>query len=334
MRSQLAERGLIGFVANGAILPRASGASSRPLTNKSVVPFQSPPSLEVALGRLHGPDVRGMGIASGVTLLTGGGYHGKSTLLQALQLGIYNHVPGDGRELVVTDPTAVKVRAEDGRAVTGTDISPFIKDLPGGRNTTMFTTDDASGSTSMAAGIQEALEVGCRTLMIDEDTSATNLLVRDERMQALVRNEPITPLVSKVRALYSEHDVSTIIVIGGLGDWLSVADRVVGMESYIPEDLTQLAKDLVQRLPRDIGQDLSYGSLPGRGLRYPESVTRGRTPWAKTKNFIILPSTEGVKDPSEADNGVDVSGVEQLVESGQTKLIAHTLTSLAKSKRR
>lgn len=310
MRSQLTERGLIAFVANGAILPRASGASSRPLTNKSVVSFQSPPSLEVALSRLHGPDVRGMGIASGVTLLTGGGYHGKSTLLQALQLGVYNHVPGDGRELVVTDPTAVKVRAEDGRAVTGTDISPFIKDLPGGRNTTMFTTEDASGSTSMAAGIQEALEVGCRTLLIDEDTSATNLLVRDERMQALVRNEPITPLVSKVRALYSEHGVSTIIVVGGLGDWLSVADRVVGMESYIPEDLTQLAKDLVQRLPRDVGQDLSYGSLPGRGLQYPESITQGRTPWAKTKNFIILPSTQGIKDPSEADNGVDVSGVE------------------------
>lgn len=163
MRTQLAGMGLIAFVANGAILPRASGSSSRPLSGTDIVPFQAPPRLEVVLGRLHSLDVRGMGIPRGVTLLTGGGYHGKSTLLEALELGVYNHIPGDGRELVVTDPTAVKIRAEDGRSVTGVDISPFIRNLPGGRDTRQFTTDDASGSTSMAANIQEALEMGCKT---------------------------------------------------------------------------------------------------------------------------------------------------------------------------
>ncbi|KAJ9621619.1 hypothetical protein H2203_007108 [Taxawa tesnikishii (nom. ined.)] len=275
MRSQLQERGLVAFVANGAVLPRASGSSARPMTGQGVVPFQSPPDLEVVLKRKHGAGVRGMGIPHGVTLLTGGGFHGKSTLLEALELSVYDHIPGDGRELIVSDRTAVKVRAEDGRSVTATDISPFISNLPGGKSTKKFATDDASGSTSMAANIQEALESGCKALLIDEDSSATNLLVRDQRMQQLVRHEPITPLVSKVRALYSQHGVSTVIVIGGLGDWLSVADFVIGMESYVPRMLTSDAANIVQQLPTHVHQDSQYGALPQRNIHYPQDVLQG-----------------------------------------------------------
>lgn len=270
-----------------------------------------------------------MGIPLGITLLTGGGFHGKSTLLEAIELGVYNHIPGDGRERVVTDPTAVKIRAEDGRSVTGVDISPFIANLPGGRETKHFTSEDASGSTSMAANIQEALEAGCKTILIDEDSSATNLLVRDQRMQALIKREPITPLISKARALYRDHGVSTVIVIGGLGDWLSVADNVIVMDSYIPRIATKEAKAVIAKYPGAVVEDPTYGSLPHRSLRI--DLSGLRTPYATSKSFISLkPETSNpVSDPSEAVSGIDLSGLDQLVEIGQSRLIATLLGQIA-----
>src|SRR5690606_6178929 len=212
LREALAERGLIAFVADGAILPRESGVSDRPLQGPRVVPFRAPDSLAVTLETPHRGPVRGMGIPRGVTLIVGGGYHGKSTLLRALSRGIYNHVPGDGREGVVTDPLAVKVRAEDGRRIEQVDISPFINNLPFGADYRRFSTDEASGSTSQAAAIVEALELGARVLLMDEDTSATNFMIRDRRMQALVTRdrEPITPFIDRVRSLYRDLGVSTI----------------------------------------------------------------------------------------------------------------------------
>lgn len=173
LRDQLSDRKLIAFVANGSILPRSSGASQSPMTDASVVKFQSPKELEVTLSASDGTPFTGMGVGEGVTLLTGGGFHGKSTMLEALELGVYNHIPGDGREAVVTDQASVKIRAEDGRSVCRTNISPFISQLPGGKDTRAFSSEDASGSTSMAANIQEALEAGSRAILIDEDSSAT-----------------------------------------------------------------------------------------------------------------------------------------------------------------
>lgn len=329
MRSQLEVKGLVAFVGNGSILPRASGASNRSMVGEHVVPFKSPPELEVSLKRKHGCKVHGMGISKGVTLLTGGGYHGKSTLLEALQFGIYNYLPGDGRELVVTNPAAVKVRAEDGRSVTGANISAFIKNLPGKRDTDAFTTDDASGSTSMAANISEALELGAQLIMVDEDTSATNLLVRDERMQMLIKNEPITPLVSKVRALYDHHGISTIIVIGGLGDWLDVADNVIGMDSFAPRMLTKEAQDLIKQAPRKIMQDKKYGNISDRIVGFPAEILHDKKPYAKRKDFINIYADRAMQDPSHNEAGIDISGVEQLVEVGQTRTIAHLIRTIA-----
>jgi predicted ABC-class ATPase len=332
MRSQLEAKGLVAFVSNGSILPRASGASARGMSGKHVVPFESPSELEITLKRKHGHKVKGMGITKGVTLLTGGGYHGKSTLLEALQLGIYNYVPGDGRELVVTNPAAVKIRADDGRSVTGTNISAFIKNLPGKRDTDAFTTDDASGSTSMAANISEALELGAQVIMVDEDTSATNLLVRDERMQMLIKNEPITPLVSKVRALYDQHGVSTIIVVGGLGDWLDIADNVIGMDSYRPRMLTEEARELAIRMPRNVVRDKKYGTISGRSVGFPAVILYDKTPYAKRKDFITIYADRAMQDPSQNEAGIDIAGVEQLVEVGQTRTIAHSIRALAIAK--
>jgi predicted ABC-class ATPase len=329
LRAQLQERGLVAFVANGAVLPRASGASQVPMNDPAVVPFQSPKELEVQLTSSNGKTFTGMGIPRGVTLLTGGGFHGKSTLLEALELGIYNHVPGDGREAVVTDEASVKIRAEDGRSVSKTDISPFISNLPGGKEPKAFTSTDASGSTSMSANIQEALEAGCSAILIDEDSSATNLLVRDRRMETLIRNEPITPLVSKARSLYTQHGISTIIVIGGLGDWLSIADNIVAMDAYVPRCINEQAKDVVRKYPTEISQDTEYGSFPRRHVRV--DLEGLRSPYASRKRFISMNPQikDAVDDPSRAENGVDLGQLDQLVEHGQARTIALLLQRIA-----
>lgn len=218
IRQELENQDLVAFVANDAILPRDSGISPLPLQGKEVIKFQSPPSLEVEFICPNRGKVRGMGIKKGITLIVGG-YHGKSTLLHAIELGIYNHIPDDGRELVITNSTGVKIRAEDGRSITGVDISPFINHLPQGKSTVNFHTPNASGSTSQSANIMEALEVGSKLLLIDEDTSATNFMIRDGRMQKLIakEKEPITPLVDKIKALYEDYGVSTILVMGEVG---------------------------------------------------------------------------------------------------------------------
>ncbi|MBV9281052.1 MAG: ABC-ATPase domain-containing protein, partial [Chloroflexi bacterium] len=246
LRDQLERRGLVAFVADGSVLPRLSGASDLPL-REGVIPFQAPPELRVTLSTPHSGEVTGMGIPRGTTLVVGGGYHGKTTLLQAIQVGVYDHVPGDGRERVVALADAVKVRSEDGRRVEKVDISPFLSNLPTGADTTHFSTDDASGSTSQAAGIMEALEAGTRLLLLDEDTSATNFMVRDELMQRLVPKElePITPFIDRVGEL-KEQGVSTIHVIGGDGEYFAVADRVILMESYRPRDVTDRAHRVIE----------------------------------------------------------------------------------------
>ncbi|MDP6559575.1 MAG: ABC-ATPase domain-containing protein, partial [Candidatus Binatia bacterium] len=243
IRRQLEPSGLVAFVADGAILPRESGASDRPHSGAQAVPFKSPDSFRVTI-ELPNPvrggerSISGMGIPRGVTLIVGGGYHGKSTLLRALERGVYPHIPGDGREYVVTCADGVKIRAEDGRRIEQVDISPFISDLPYGRSTSAFSTEDASGSTGQAANIIEALEMGATVLLLDEDTSATNFMVRDARMQALVdkKNEPITPFLDRVRELYEKIGVSTVLIMGGCGDYFDVADAVIMMREYLPCD--------------------------------------------------------------------------------------------------
>ncbi|MEM9080863.1 MAG: ABC-ATPase domain-containing protein [Verrucomicrobiota bacterium] len=248
-REQLATKNLVAFIANDAILPRASGIDDKPMAH--AIPFQSPESFQVTLDLPHAGPVTGMGIPEGITLIVGGGYHGKSTLLNALERGIYNHRPDDGRQLVITRPDAVKVRAEDGRSVTGTDLSPFINNLPGGKSTSSFTTENASGSTSQAANIIEALESGSRLLLLDEDISATNFLIRDHRMQQLIApdKEPITPFVQRITEIYEKHRISTILVLGGSGDYFEPAHHIIAMDNYLPLDLTQQAKAITQQNP-------------------------------------------------------------------------------------
>ena len=249
IRQMLADRGLVAFVANGSVLPRESGVSSRPM--KQAVPFQSPASMEVELILPNKGTLRGMGIPRGITLIVGGGYHGKSTLLKALELGVYDHIAGDGREYVITDGTAVKLRAEDGRSVKNVDISYFINNLPNGKDTVKFCTEDASGSTSQAANVIEAMEAGSRVFLIDEDTSATNFMIRDELMQRVVHRElePITPYIERVRELYENHGISTVLVAGSSGGYFHKADCILQMNRYVPADITDFAKEEAKAFP-------------------------------------------------------------------------------------
>ena len=251
IREELERRGLVAFVADGAALPRESGVSQRPM--KQAVAFKSPDTLAVTLQLPHQGPLRGMGIRRGITVIAGGGFHGKSTLLKALERGVYNHIKGDGREFVITQESAYKLRAEEGRCVHETDISMFISNLPTKADTTCFSTENASGSTSQSANTVEALESGSSVLLIDEDTSATNFMIRDDRMAQLVSDEkePITPFIRKVRSLYEDLGVSTVLVAGSSGDFLTVADTVLQMDCYVARDVTARAKELAVALTQE-----------------------------------------------------------------------------------
>ena len=317
LQGQLAERGLVAFVRDGAVLPRASGVSSSPL--EGAVPFRSPERLRVRLPTLHHGEVEGMGVPEGVTLLVGGGFHGKTTLLEALQLGVYPHVPGDGREWVVTRPDAVKVRSEDGRSVMGVDLRPFIRDLPRGRDTARFSTPDASGSTSLAAAILEAVDLGARALLLDEDTCATNLLVRDARMQALVAHEPIVPLIDRARELHEAHGVSTVLALGGSGDYLDVATTVIRMEAYVPEEVTEEARAVAERVPT---RRRPEPALPPMSFATRRPEARSFDARVGKRKRV---KSRGVRELTLGHEVVELSAVEQLVDDSQVRAIGAML---------
>lgn len=255
IRDELEKNDLIAFVANGAILPRESGVSDKPM--KGAVRFQSPKEMEVTMKLPHKGEISGMGIRRGITLIVGGGYHGKSTLLKALELGVYNHIQGDGREYVITKDDAMKIRAEDGRSIKKTDISMFINDLPNGKDTRGFYTEDASGSTSQAANVIESMEAGASVMLIDEDTSATNFMIRDELMQRVIHRdmEPITPFIDRILELYQVYGISTVIVAGSSGAYFHIADTIIQMDRYEPKEITKLAKETAKDFPAMSGME-------------------------------------------------------------------------------
>ena len=320
IREHLEEKDLTAFVADHSVLPRESGVSDHPM--KDAIQFESPESMRVFFELPHAGIISGMGIKKGVTLIVGGGYHGKSTLLKALEVGVYPHIPGDGREYVVTAPDAVKIRAEDGRCIHKGDISMFINDLPNGKDTTSFNTEDASGSTSQAANIVESIEAGTSLFLIDEDTSATNFMVRDELMQRVIhRNmEPITPFIERVKELYDSFGISTILVAGSSGAYFQVADRVIQMDNYRPVDITREVKNIAVEYPKieypekyEKKPDYDRKILPNRNLK-----VKGRI---KTKTL----GTDGIMLGHET---IDLRYVEQLRDPEQLTMLAYIVRYL------
>lgn len=308
IREELKKQGLAAFAANGSVLPRATGVSDRPMQN--AVRFMSPASMEVSMQLPHAGELRGMGIKKGITLIVGGGYHGKSTLLKALEAGIYNHIAGDGREYVITDDTAVKIRAEDGRSVKATDISMFIGTLPNGKDTKRFSTEDASGSTSQAANMIEAMEAGANVFLIDEDTSATNFMIRDELMQRVVHreSEPITPFIDRVQELYQRFGISTILVAGSCGSYFHKADTVLQMNQYVPMDVTEAAKAEAAHFPLALGvlsaaaepefQRVLFAGKPGNRDRM-KIKAMGKDALSIDKKTVDLRYVEQIADPEQ-----------------------------------
>jgi predicted ABC-class ATPase len=322
LREGLEDRGLVAFIADGSILPRRSGVDEQPLTQGRVVKFRSPPSLRVGFDLPNRGTVEGMGIPEGVTLIVGGGYHGKSTVLNAVERGIFNHVPGDGRELAVTVPSAAKIRAEDGRRVEGVNISAFISNLPFGEDTTRFSTENASGSTSQAANIMEALEAGARLLLTDEDTAATNFMIRDHRMQELISKdrEPITPFVDKIRQACRDLGVSTILVIGGSGDYFDVADRVIAMDSFLARDVTGEARAIADKYSterRREGGERFGNFTPRVPLRESLDASKGKRD--------VKISGRGTRTILFGRYTIDLSSVETIVHASQVNAVGQAI---------
>jgi len=325
IRHAIKKENLIVFIENNSKLARTSSIDDRVL--RDGIPFQTPKSLEVTLRLDNGDTVTGMGIPKGITVITGGGFHGKSTLLTAIEKGVYNHILGDGREGVITDRDTVKIRAEDGRWIGGLDISNFINNLPHKKDTHNFNTENASGSTSQAANIMEALELGATTLLIDEDTTATNFMVRDRKIQELIshKKEPITPFIERIESMKAE-DVSVIIVVGGLGDYFSTADRVIMLDEYKLLDVTEKAKIISEKF-----EDSNV-----RGVSKKFTIPFRKLDLQKTKKLFISDrckvKTRGLDQLLIDKENIDIRHLEQYVENGQVtftgEIIRKTFTQV------
>ncbi len=322
LRDRLPSMGLSAFIADGAVLPRQSGVSDKPMAKEAAIAFCAPPSLQVAVELPHAGRVTGMGIREGITLIVGGGYHGKSTLLDVIAAGIYNHIPGDGRELCVCVPATVKVRACSGRSIRTVDISPFLGNLPGQKETTAFSTQNASGSTSQAASIMEAVEAGANVLLMDEDTCATNFMIRDHLMQQLVHeaDEPITTFLDKVEPLYAEKKISTILVLGGSGDYFAVADQVIQMAHFLPVDVTHRAREIArQHAPARVREG------GARSLVTPDRKPLGQSVDPHNEFHKKRIRAQQVHGLTFGRNSVDLTDLAQLVEPAQVLAVGHAL---------
>lgn len=327
IREELNRLGLVAFVADGSILPRKSGVSNLPLSN--AIPFHSPDTLSVQLQLPHKGKLSGMGIKKGITLIVGGGYHGKSTLLNALENGVYNHIAGDGREYVITDDTALKLRAEDGRCIKNVDISLFIQNLPNKKDTSSFSTENASGSTSQAANLIEGIEAGSHTFLIDEDTTATNFMIRDTLMQQIIARdkEPITPFLERVRDIYEKAGISTILVAGSSGAYFHAADTILQMDCYRTLDITKKVKRICEQLesPSLTAPGFQIPAFQRLALSKPYGHAQSATHKGKAANNRIKIKVMGKDDFLIDRQTVDLRYVEQLVDPEQTAYLAQLL---------
>jgi predicted ABC-class ATPase len=326
LRGRLEEEGLVAFLAEESVLPRRSGADDRPMTG--AVPLEVPDRLAREIEAPHSGRIRGLGIPAGVTLIVGGGYHGKSTLLSVLALGVYDHVPDDGRQGCVSRSDTVTIRAEDGRSVRGVDLRPFISSLPLGRRTDRFDTNDASGSTSQAAAIIESLEAGARVLLVDEDTAATNFMIRDTRMRRLVpaEKEPITPYIDRVRQLWEERQISSVLVVGGAGDYLDVADTVIQMDEYRPRDVTERAGEVARSLPLEESAPRAPAPVSAADPRVPDP--RGLDPSrGRRAERVRSVRTRTIEFGTEE---IDVALLFQLIDPAQCRMIGDVLLEMAR----
>lgn len=314
IRARLEDMGLVSFVGDGSILPRRCGGCWEPL--EDAVPFESPPSLRVSVDLPTGRSITGMGIRRGLTVVSGPAYHGKTTLIEAVSAGVWNHIPGDGREYVITIRESFVVMSENGRRVTCVDLTPWLSEMPGASNLSCFTTSDASGATSVAATIQESIELGARLLIIDEDNVATNIIHRDYWLEELIGRKTLHTVADLAPGL-KRAGVSVIVVATGSSELLSRADHVIVMNEYKALDLTHKARQVTAK------KDTSDGVVEYRAPRGRRMTASMRLDKAKLRGRML--------EVRGADELIDLRPLVQLEEETQLKTVVEaTLRILAK----
>lgn len=323
LRKFLSEKKLNAFIPNGAILPRESAFIDKPL--KNAIPFKSPKNLEITFKLQNNKTITGMGIPNGITIITGGGFHGKTTLLNAIKMGIYNHIPGDGREYVVAIKNSFKINSEDGRIAQGLNISPYIVNLPLNKNSEFFSTNQCSGSTSQAANVIEAIRMGIKCLLFDEDSSATNFLINDAIMNKIIgADKTIIPYLETSKDLFEKHKVSTIMVVGSLCNSFDIADLVIKMSNYEPLDITKFSKELISNNPVFKLETRPFNS---KALIQPRFIDSSNFRIHKRIN-PFKPKINGSKQLSFEKIELNFPDNEQLIEMGQTRIILELILKL------
>ena len=233
---------------------------------------------------------------------------------------------------MITDGTALKIRAEDGRSIKKTDISMFINNLPNKKDTRAFYSEDASGSTSQAANVIEGMESGAQVFLIDEDTCATDFMIRDELMQRVVcrEEEPITPFIERARFLYEKCGISSVLVAGSSGAYFHIADTVLQMDRYVPKDITEFAKKEAAAYAASAAQDRpAVQQLPDPALpsfrRVPScNMALRRDDRLKTRN-------RGTDDVQLGHENIDLRYLEQLADHEQTAALSCILALAEKN---
>ena len=318
VRHLLATRGWVSFVADHARLSRV-GDSDQPDLERAI-----PLVVDEALARNvdvpHAGALRGFGVPAGLTLILGDAYSGRAELMHAIGDGIYNHVAGDGREMVITVPDAVYVKAEPGRSVQRVDISAFVR--PTGANPAAFTNIHADACAAQAASTIEALEVGARALLFEESDSAVEFLTRDARLGDLMpeADRTITPLSVLARRIVDQLGVSLVIAGSStITDFIPVADTILRIANYKVSDVTQQAKALVAPpATAPAGADVSALIAKKRSV-VPSSID----PSAGRSELRI--ETEGMYQLHFGRNTIDLHGVVQLADEDQTRTIGRIL---------
>lgn len=246
IRKCLTENDYVCFIANNSILPRFNGTDQKDV---NAIPFKSPESFQIEIPLLNGEYIYGMGIKKGITSIIGGAFSGKSTLLNAIENGIYNHIKGDGREYCITDDTAVKVSAEDGRYISNLNISSFFTKslVPDIEN---FNTLVASGSISQAANIIEAINGNSRLILIEEDSSATNFLIKDEIMREIINADASIPFTDRIKDI-EKIGLSVILVTGATSKFLEYSNQIIKFEKYICYDVNNLDIKLKSKIDEE-----------------------------------------------------------------------------------
>ena len=317
-RSLLAEQGLVAFVADGSVMTGQALREQR-LSGPVLVPFRSPEELAVTLDLPNSGKTRGMGIPKGLTLIAGAGGQGKTTLLKALELGVYNHIPGDGRELVVAVGDTVGIRVEEGRRIENVDISPFYATY-GGVDAKHYSARQASLPVSQAANFMEALEIGASLVIIDEDTSSAELMSRDARHQALIPpgQETVTTFVDILPVTRDLFGVSAIISASS-GDYLDVADSVILLENFQARSGIEEARRIIAEHPS--GRIPDMRTPAGRVDRTP--LSHSLEPDKPSPQDRFRPSSRGYVQ--YGGEFIDCTRVTQLVSVGQARAISRAI---------